>query len=229
MRSLWTVVSVMLAACQPGPERTPPPLAELRDTASPPSVRSGSPQTDTASRSLPRTGLAVADSGNAWCAEFMIDSTAPPLHAGQRLTIVFAGPAALPAWRARVRGPRASECPASFPQPRWAGYAAYDLELLDSHPSGRGETPTVALVVVSEVPWVRGVDGVVRADLDGDGWPEEGRRCSAGEGEHLTLWSRQADGGHVRRWHEYFDWGGRTDPTCRPGEDGEEPSTIGRS
>jgi hypothetical protein len=30
----------------------------------------------------------------------------------------------------------------------------------------------------------------------------------------------------VRRWHEYYDWGGLTDPTCQPGEDGQKPVTL---
>jgi hypothetical protein len=62
----------------------------------------------------------------------------------------------------------------------------------------------------------------MRADLDGDGILEEVRRCTADEGEHFTVWSARSEGGRVRRWHEYYDWGGLADPTCRPGEDGGE-------
>lgn len=78
--------------------------------------------------------------------------------------------------------------------------------------------PSVALIVGGQEPWVRGADSVVRADLDGDGRPEEARRCTADEGEYLTLWSRRGNGVPVRRWLEYYDWGAFTDPTCRPEE-----------
>ena len=174
-------------------------------------------------RSIPRAGIAVADSALAWCAEFVRDSTVRALKSGQPVTVVFAGRAGVPALRARVRGPRSAECPSAFPQPRWADYQAYDLEL-DTLPTAAVDTPPIALVVASDLPWVRGPDGIVRADLDGDGLPEEARRCAADEGEHLTLWSARAGGGWVRRWHEYFDWGGPTDATCRPGEDGRQAS-----
>ena len=170
---------------------------------------------------FPRTGIAVADSAGSWCAAFAIDSTTPPLVTGRRVAIVFAGAAALPARPARIRGARITECPAAFAQSRWNDYTAYDLELLDSSATASA-LPSVALAVASDVAWLRGADGIVRADLDGDGQPEEARRCTADEGEHLTLWTRQPDGSRVRRWHEYYDWGGFTEPTCGAGEDGRE-------
>jgi hypothetical protein len=204
MRLSPVVVALMLAGCSPGADAAP-----------------------AGRRSLPPIGLAVVDSNRAWCAEFVADSTAPALEPGRHVTLVFAGPAAVPAWGARVGVPHPAECPAAFPQPRWIGYVAYRLALSDSLPADSGATPSVALVVASEAHWTRGADGVVRADLDGDGEPEEARRCTAGEGEHLTLWSLRPGGSRVRRWHEYYDWGGLTDPTCQPGEDGEEPSIVG--
>jgi hypothetical protein len=141
---------------------------------------------------------------------------------GRHVTIVFAGTAAVPSGGARVGAPHLGECPAAFPQPRWIEYVAYRLELIDSLPPDG--VPSVALVVASEAPWTRGADGVVRADVDRDGQPEEVRRCTADEGEHFTVWSLRPGGGRVRRWHEYYDWGGLTDPTCQPGEDGVGPS-----
>ncbi len=173
--------------------------------------------------SLPPIGLAVAVGDRAWCAEFRIDS-ASALARGTAVTLVFAQPATVPAWAARVRGPHDGECPAAFPQLRWHDYTAYALEL--ERPVPESEMPVVALVVASAAPWARGRDGIVRGDLDGDGAPEEVRRCTADEGEHFTVWSARAGVGLVRRWHEYFDWGGLTEPTCGPGEDGREPSTI---
>ena len=213
--SLANMVALVLVSCRP--QADAPPRAGLsQDPASPPAG---------AVDSLPLTGLAVSDSLRVWCAEIVADSTASAPKPGRRVAIVFAGPSTVPALRARLGQPRPGECPAEFPQPRWNDYAAYSLELLDSLPDSTNP-PSVALVVASEATWSRGADGVVRADLDGDGQPEEVRRCTADEGEHLTLWSPRPGGGRVRRWHEYYDWGGFTDPTCKPGENGGEPSTL---
>jgi len=175
---------------------------------------------------LPRIGLAVSDSARAWCAEFATDSASTRLKVGQAVTIVFAGPAPVAALRARLGESRQSECPAEFPQPRWIGYEAYKVELLDSVPPDT-TIPTVALIVASDAAWLRGPDGRPRADLDDDGVIEEARRCTADEGEHFTIWSVGPGGRSTRRWHEYYDWGGFTDPTCRPGENGRDESTPG--
>jgi len=169
---------------------------------------------------LPRTGLAVGDSATDWCAEFVADSTAPAMEPGRQVTLVFPGPAPVASWSARVAGPHEGECPAGFPQPRWGDYVAYRLELVRPLPAAPTDIPSVALLVASDVAWSRGADGLVRADLDGDGVPEEARRCLADEGEHLTIWSMGPANRPVRRWHEYFDWGAFTKPSCRPGEDG---------
>jgi hypothetical protein len=213
--SLVGVAALVFVSCRPQADAPP---------------RSGSQSPTppvTAADSLPLTGLAVSDSLRAWCAEFVADSAAPAPRLGRQVAIVFAAPATVPALRARLGQPRPGECPAEFPQPRWIDYSAYSLQLIDSLPDSTN-LPSVALVVASEAAWSRGADGVVRADLDGDGQPEEARRCTADEGEHFTLWSPRLGGGRVRRWHEYYDWGGFTDPTCKPGEDGGEPSS-GRS
>lgn len=175
----------------------------------------GRPEAKATQSPLPRIGLAVSDSVRAWCAEFIKDSTAPRLEPGQRVTIVFAGPASIASLPARLGEPRQGECPAAFPQPRWIDYVAHRVELL--HAAARDGDPIVAMIVAHDASWARGADGVPRADLDGDGTVEEMRRCTADEGEHFTVWS-----GPVRRWHEYYDWGGFTDPTCRAGEDGQD-------
>lgn len=172
-----------------------------------------------AQESLPPIGLAVEDTARTWCGEFAGDSMAGALAPGRRVTLVFADTAVVPSVAARIRGRRSAQCEAAFPQPRWDGYVAYDLELIES----TGTTaafPPVALVVAHEVTWTRSPDGVVRADLDGDGRLEELRRCLAGEGEHLTVWSERAGAPAARRWHEYYDWGAFVDVTCGPGEDG---------
>lgn len=181
-------------------------------------VGCGRPEAKATSATLPRIGLAVSDSVRAWCAEFLVDSTAPRLEPGRRMTIVFAGAAPVVSRSARLGEPRQEQCPAAFPQPRWFDYRAYRVELLDTA-AVDGE-PIVALIVAGDASWSRGADGVPRADLDGDRAVEEVRRCTADEGEHFTVWS-----GSTRRWHEYYDWGGFTDPTCRPGENGQDDST----
>ena len=168
---------------------------------------------------LPRIGLAVSDSARAWCAEFVVDSTAQRLEPGQPVTIVFSEAAPLVALAGRLGEPHSGECPAAFPQPRWFDYTAYRVDMVNP---ALADTlvPGVALIIAGDASWARGVDGVPRADLDGDGQLEEARRCTADEGEHFTIWSTARDGHAVRRWHEYFDWGAFTDPTCRSGEDG---------
>jgi hypothetical protein len=80
--------------------------------------------------------------------------------------------------------------------------------------------------VARDATWTPAADGRLRADLDADGVPEEAHRCAADEGEHFTVWSVHPDGRRERRWHEYFDWGAFTDPTCAPGDDGLGPAVI---
>jgi hypothetical protein len=161
-------------------------------------------------RPFPRSGLAVSDTAGAWCAEFQNDSTAAPLRPGDAVTIVLGGSV-----RARIAQPRASQCYAAFPQPRWLDYVAYDLSLIDSVPPG---AHPVALVVSGESQWTVGGDSgsMPRADLDADGKPETLLRCTADEGEYFTLWTEEPDGKRTRRWLEYYDWGAFTDPKCPP-------------
>jgi hypothetical protein len=209
----------LVASFDPGGRAAAGPPAWVRNLDA---VRDADVPAVPAAGSLPRTGLAVRDSAGDWCAEFVRDSLAPALQGGRRVALVFAGPAAVPYLRARVAGAHPGQCPAEFPQPRWVDYDAYRLELVE-RPVTTGEIPGVALVVASEVAWVRGADGVVRADLDGDGVSEEARSCLADEGQHLTLWSPGPGGTRARRWHEYFDWGAFTKGTCAAGEDGRGP------
>ncbi|HEU5303061.1 MAG TPA: hypothetical protein VFU40_00325 [Gemmatimonadales bacterium] len=200
---------LLLAACRPAADTAPAGTSATRPAAS----------IQVPGRGLPRIGLAVKESARAWCAELVSDSGAA-LEPGRPLRVVFAGPAPVTMLRGRVRGQHEGQCPAEFPQPRWIDYEAYDVELTDPFPAEGGSAPTVALLVVSETPWTRAANGAVRADLDGDGRLEEARQCTADEGEHWTVWTQRPDGEALRRWHEYYDWGAVTDPTCRPGEDG---------
>lgn len=193
------------------------------------SARPGSPGVDT-SRSHPGTatttagrippmGIAIPDSLDRWCAALDADS----LAGGTQVTLVFPDSAsAVLSRRARILTRRATACDTAFPQFGVAEDATYELRVGDT--TGLGAAWSVAMVAVSEVPWTRAADGVARADLDGDGTPEEARKCRAGEGEHFTLWSRSAGAAPRRVWQRYFDWGAFVDANCAPGEiDGAVP------
>jgi len=172
-----------------------------------------------AQSALPPIGIAVSDSARAWCAAFRADASVGALAPGTPVTIVIHDTAFVPSMSALIRAQRGEQCPAAFPQPRWFDYVAYDLELIDAA-AGEDLYAPVALVVAGSAAWARAADGLAHADLDDDGRPEELRRCLAGEGEHLTVWSRPRDAAAIRLWHEYYDWGAEVDPSCAPGEDG---------
>lgn len=142
----------------------------------------------------------MSDTAGAWCVEFKNDSTRPSIPYGEQVTIVFPDSAAPLTLQASVRERRGAECWAAFPQPRWFDYTAYDLQLERPLPDG-AHVPTVGLIVDR-------LDGL------------EVKRCAADEGEHFTVW----DGGR-RVWHEYYDWGAFTDPTCRPEETAQLPGS----
>ena len=209
-RSRWAAIAWMLAACQAG--------GGVRDEASSSEAR---PAAATTTGKFPAVGVAVLDSAT-WCAMFPDGHDSLALSPGQAVAIVYARGAGRPARHARVRHLRPAPCPTAFGQPRWEGYAAYDLELTDSLPLDAAAAPLAALAVASAAHWTRAADGVARADLDGDGVPEEARRCTAHEGEHFTLWSGTGHTTRRRRAHEYFDWGALVEPTCAPGESGED-------
>lgn len=168
-----------------------------------------------AQSSLPPIGLAVSNGEREWCAEFMSDSATPALAPGRSVMIVFADTALEAAVPARIRGRRSGQCESAFPQLRWESYIAYDLTLTTPAAADAAIAP-IALVVASTATWARGIDGLARADLDGDGEPEEVRSCLAGEGEFLTVWSVRSGASPVRRWYEYYDWGALVDATCEP-------------
>jgi hypothetical protein len=169
---------------------------------------------------LPPIGVAVEEMDGRWCAEFP-GAVARRVTPGATVAVVFPDGAEGLVWTTRIGAALRRQCQTAFPQPRWEGYAAYRLELFSQSASTAvAARKTLGLSVLSSAEWRRTNGGALRADLDGDGSPEEARRCAADEGEHFTLWTRRADGSAERRAHEYFDWGALTEQTCGPGEDG---------
>ena len=206
-------LSVGALACGGTPEGHPSPdtAQSVSDTASAePGIAPG------AGPSLPFVGVAIHDSASRWCAAFAADSLSPR----ETITIVFPDSASrILSLTARAQR-RATPCATAFPQLQLAEDAVYDLTVIDA--AETGDAAPVAMAVVSDVRWNRGTDGVARADLDGDGIPEEARVCRAHEGQYFTLWKRDAADSALRPvWGRYFDWGAFVDANCRPGE-GEE-------
>jgi hypothetical protein len=180
--------------------------------ANPPAVSAAS-----AARGFPLVGIAVRDTASAWCAAFPPDSANRQPAVGDSLAIVFASADAPASLDARIAAPRSAQCHAEFAQPRWHGYTFYDLAV--TQPVEGVNVSSVALAVVSPARWTSR-DGRVMADLDGNGAPEEARRCAAHEGEHFTIWSALPGEAPVRRAHEYYDWGAEVEATCNAGDDG---------
>lgn len=209
VRHSLAISSMMLGVpgCREAPrnEAAPPPGSAVVDTARIAEA--------TVAEKLPPLGIAIPDSLDRWCAALAADS----LAVGTRVTLVFpdSGSAVLDR-RGRVVVRRATPCATAFPQLGLAEDATYELIVDDT--AGLGAAWSVAMVAASEAPWSRGTDGVARADLDGDGTPEEARKCREGEGEHFTLWSRPAGAASRRVWKRYFDWGAFVDADCAPGE-----------
>ncbi len=170
---------------------------------------------------LPPVGIAVEHPDGSWCAEFPSDAR-PSLAEGTTISIVFPEANESLVWTAQISVSLRGECQTAFPQPRWNDYVAFRLLLPDARPSASASRKSVGLAIAGPARWSRNPQGRLRADLDGDGLPEEARRCAADEGEHFTLWSLLADWSSERRAHEYFDWGALVDRTCQPGEDGRD-------
>jgi hypothetical protein len=171
--------------------------------------------------SLPPVGLAWRDAEGAWCATV----AEGPLAPGATVTLVFPAPdAPVVARSARIIRRRAEPCPSEFPQLSLEGLPAYDLATAGPDPEG---VPSVALAVAGAAVWRRDPDAAARTDLDGDGRPEQAKVCAADEGEHFTLWTIEPGGAPRLRWHGYYDWGANVDPTCKPGEDGQERAGEG--
>ena len=61
---------------------------------------------------------------------------------------------------------------------------------------------------------VKADNGIVRADLNGDGVPESFRSCTSRQGVHLSVWEGEPLRSQ-RLWHEYIQRGFDGEPTCR--------------
>jgi hypothetical protein len=170
---------------------------------------------------LPWIGVAIHDTANRWCVALAHDS----LPEKRAVTIVFpdSGSEVL-SLSGRIVARRATPCATAFPQLQLAEDATYDLTVVDA--PATGDPASVAIAVVSDARWSRGADGIARADLDGDGRPEEARVCRAHEGEYFSLWRLPAaDSTRRSVWGRYFDWGAFVDANCAPGE-GEETLSL---
>lgn len=225
---MLVVAAALAAVRRAGPERQASQAASVDSAASlvrgdPASLTSG----DTAAasrrdttRALPPVGLAVPDSGRAWCATFEYAMLAHgSLAAGEHVTLVFPEPGVDSAsYDARVRRERSAPCSTSFGAFGLGDSSrAYELEAVGSEPPAPYGGLTSALVVASDARWTRAADGTERADLDGDGLPEEARACLVDEGRYYTIRSASAPGAKPR-WTAYFDLGALVDPTCAPGD-----------
>lgn len=159
-------------------------------------------------RDFPAVGVAVADS-SGWCA--MFPPAARGIRDGLRVTLVVTdtGDGHDASFPGTVVRRRVAPCTTAFPQPRWEGYLAVDLDV-----PGPRRPPAWAMPVVADpTPWRRDRAGRPTADLDADGAPEVAERCAAGEGLHYMIWT-ESRSGRVRRAHEYFDVGEFVDETC---------------
>ena len=223
---ILTVLALAGLSCRPTSPRETSPPANHATRASTQGTAAAAPRLDAApgaplgaAAPLPPVGLAVMDTLARWCAIFATDM----LHPGQRVTLVapeaLEATAAIASRAAEIVGRRAAPCATAFAQPQFADSAAYDLTVLEAGGAEATALPSVMIAVGSEGPWGRDADGVVRADVDGDGHAEEARVCQADEGQHFTLWHGTPGGGPRRRWwHGYFDWGAAVEPTCSPDE-----------
>jgi len=213
--SCLAVLAIILTGCRP----SPPAESAMDSSGKVDSAAGPAPASSAvARRELPPVGLAFIDTVGKWCASFAADSLKP----GERVTIVFPDSSRKVAtWSARLLGRRSAPCAAAFPQQSLSALAAYDLQIIDSLRQDAEEIVFLGVAVLSEATWRRGPDGVARADLDGDGLPEEASVCAIGEGQLFALWRRdRADGVRRKLWQGYFDWGVNVDVTCPPGEDG---------
>jgi hypothetical protein len=161
-------------------------------------------------------GIAVRDTTGDWCVTFRRTVRQP--RNGDVVTLSFANDGKAPSLPATVAEVRSTQCHAAFAQPRWDDYLAYNVRLSD--PSVDNGESFIGFAVLGSIRWAPGQNGAMLADLDGDGHPEQLRRCAADEGEHFTVWRSGSAAPATLLWHEYFDWGALVDRTCAPGDDG---------
>ena len=166
-----------------------------------------------------------------WCADF----EEYELGVGDTVTLVWpdsgAGPAATAATQVRKATPGNCDQLLDTADVGAADGTSYELVL-----GASADTASIAEVAMSpsiairgSATWMRGADGFLRADLDGDENPEQARLCTSNEGVHLTLWtlldSAAADKPRAhRRWHAYQSLGYDVEPSCTARETDDPPA-----
>lgn len=99
-------------------------------------------------------------------------------------------------------------------------YSHYTLRLVQ----GQFDEEDIGIVLVAAVtPRIH--DGVLSADLDGDGQPETFHACTSAEGVHLTVWTGAPPEG-TRRWHRYVHVGAEVRPNCTEPEAAPDPRPV---
>ena len=80
-------------------------------------------------------------------------------------------------------------------------------------PATDAENGVVAFGVASFSGKFQSRDGLVRADLSGNGIEDSFRVCASHEGLHLTVWNGEPLKG-ARKWHRYLYLGYDVEPDC---------------
>ena len=194
-------------SCKPSP-----PAQSADSVRTDTAARAGSAQQQGVRRGLPVAGLAMTDTAGRWCAAFANDS----LREGERLTIIFPDTNSKSVQlRGRIERRRPNACWSAFPQHALDDHATYDVTLADS--ASAGDNAGLGIALLSDVRWSRGQDGVLRADVDGNGRLEEAGVCAIDEGQIFTLATRDSVSGMRHNWFRvYYDWGALVDVTCTP-------------
>jgi hypothetical protein len=96
---------------------------------------------------------------------------------------------------------------------------ALELVPADSSIKHSASIYPIAIAISNRVPWVRGPDHLLRADINGDGLLELVRSCASMEALHLSLWTvlhpnDAPDSGETLRWRSYRPLGYDMVPDC---------------
>lgn len=125
---------------------------------------------------------------------------------------------------ARIENKLSQTCSANAVIQADASFYSIRVKQDEAKPTG----PAIAIAGIKGDIEVR--EGVVRADLNGDGRLESFRQCASAEGLHLTVWEGEPLKGR-RLWHGWYYLGYDVEPGCSQGDYGEkeirsDPSSI---